>query len=147
MIRTATPEDIPVLITLRKRQLVDEGITPDQDIDNDLHRFFATRMRDDTLVEWVKEEDGHIIATAAIVFYDFPPACTNVTGMKGYITNMYTHPDYRRPGIATQLLTLAVEEAKARGVAKLWLGASRSGRPVYEAFGFHGSEEWMEMTL
>lgn len=38
--RKATREDINLLMELRKFQLVDEGITADKDIDNELEDFF-----------------------------------------------------------------------------------------------------------
>ena len=145
--RKATLDDIPVLIELRKKQLIDEGIPPNAKIDEELSNFFHETMNDHSLVEWVVEDNGTIIATAAIVFYRFLPTYTNVNNMKGYIANMYTREDYRKRGIATSLLDRLVAEAKARGIKKLWLGASTMGRPVYEKFGFKPMDRWLEMDL
>ena len=50
--------------------------------------------------------------------------------------NMYTHPDYRRRGIALHILSLLVETAQARGVTAISLEATDMGRPLYERFGF-----------
>lgn len=144
--RIATMDEIAILADLRKKQLIDEGITPNKDIDQELSEFFQRRMADNSLVEWVGIEHGSIVATAAIVFYDFPPTYTNKSGMKGYITNMYTAPEYRGRGIATLLLDKLVEEARARKVEKLWLGASKMGRPVYMRYGFHETNEWLELN-
>lgn len=43
--RLATPQDIPILIELRKRQLIDEGSTPDTIIDNELRAFLRGPLR------------------------------------------------------------------------------------------------------
>lgn len=145
--RKASSVDTGKLVEIRKLQLIDEGIEPTIDIDDELTDFFENKLADGSLVEWVVEDKNEIIATAAIVFYQFPPTYTNKTGWKGYITNMYTRNDYRKQGIATMLLEKLVEEAKYRGVKKLWLGASKLGRPVYEKFGFRETGEWLDMDI
>ncbi len=143
--RKATLEDIPTLGKLRKLQLIDEGYAPEGDMDTELSAFFHRHMADGSMVEWVAEEEGEIIATGAVVFYDFPPAFFNPVSIRGYVTNMYTAPAYRGRGIATHMLGLVKEEAKARRVGLMWLGASKLGRPVYEKFGFHEDNSWLVM--
>ncbi len=145
--RRAAIQEIDKLAELRKQQLADEGISADKDIDAELQNFFTKKMNDGTLVEWIAEEEDVIIATAAIAFYEFPPTYTNKSGIKGYITNMYTMPEYRGRGLASSLLEKLVAEAKERGVEKLWLGASKMGRPVYLKFGFKETNEWLEMNI
>ncbi len=145
--RKANLQDIDSLVNIRKQQLVDEGIAPSIDIDDELTAYFNSVLNDGTLVEWIVEDENNIIATAAVAFYQFPPTYTNKTGKKGYITNMYTKDKYRGRGIATALLHKLVEEAKAKGISKLWLGASKMGRPVYEKFGFRETGGWLEMDL
>ncbi len=143
--RKATFEDIPSLIALRKQQLIDEGIDPVVQIDEELKNYFKQCFINETIIEWLVEDKGTIVATGAIVFYAFPPSYTNASGIRGYITNMYTHPTYRKQGIATSLLERLIQEAKDRNVIKVWLGASTLGRPVYEKFGFKQSDEWLEL--
>ena len=98
------------------------------------------------IVEWVAEKEGTIIATAAIVFYKFLPTYLNKSGIKGYVTSMYTAPEYRRMGIAVSLMDRLVQEAQSRHVEKLWLGASKLGRPVYLKYGFAEATEWLELN-
>ncbi|MGK3723205.1 GNAT family N-acetyltransferase [Priestia megaterium] len=145
--RKATANETDQLIYLRKKQLVDEGIEPNQEIDTELKEFFTNKMSDGSLVEWIVEDNDEIIATGAIVFYEFPPTYTNKSGKKAYITNMYTKESYRGQGIATKLLTKLVAEAKTAGIIKIWLGASKLGRPVYKKFGFKEADEWLELDI
>jgi GNAT superfamily N-acetyltransferase len=60
---------------------------------------------------------------------------------------MYTKENYRGRGIATNLLIKLVDEAKTSGISKIWLGASKMGRPVYKKFGFKESDEWLELII
>ena len=59
--------------------------------------------------------------------------------------NMYTHPDYRRRGIAYQVLDLLVGEARKRGIDAVSLEATDMGRPLYEKYGFVPMEHEMEL--
>jgi GNAT superfamily N-acetyltransferase len=145
--RKATVNEIDKLIYLRKKQLVEEGIEPNQEIDTELKDFFTNKMGDGSLIEWIVEDNDVMIATGAIIFFEFPPTYTNKSGKKAYITNMYTKESYRGQGIATKLLTKLVAEAKTAGIIKIWLGASKLGRPVYKKFGFKETDEWLELDI
>lgn len=145
--RQAMINDIPILVDLRKQQLLDEGVEPLTEIDEELDNFFYEKLNDNSLVEWLALENNEVIATAAIIFYQFPPVYTNKAGTKGYIANIYTKPEYRKMGIATNLLKKVINEAKTRGVSKLFLIASKDGRKLYQNFGFESKNKWMEIDL
>ncbi len=145
--RKANIDDIDKLVELRKKQLVDEGIEPNIDIDRELYDFFQNKLSDGSLIQWLVEDNEEIIACGAVVFYEFPPSYTNKTGKKAYVTNMYTKENYSGQGIATKLLTKLVDEVKNAGITKIWLGASKMGRPVYKKFGFKETDEWLELNL
>ena len=145
--RKASIEDIEKLVELRKKQLIDEGIKPDVDIDRELSIFFKSKLTDGTLIQWLVEDNEEIIACGAVIFYDFPPSYTNKTGKKAYISNMYTTESYRGQGIAKKLLTKLVKESKKTGVSQIWLRASQMGKPVYETFGFKETTDYMEFNM
>lgn len=147
MLRRATAKDIPALCEMRKRQLVDEGLRPDTHIDDELRAYFETSLANDTLAEWVYEDEGVIVATAAMAFMPFPPTFSNPIGTRAYVTNMYTAPSHRGMGIATRMLPLLIDEAKQRGIRKVLLHASQMGRPLYERQGFKPNDSWMELDL
>lgn len=145
--RKANLDDLYKLIDLRKKQLVDEGIEPNIDIDTELNDFFINKLSDGSLIQWLVEDNEEIIACGAVIFYEFPPTYTNKSGKKAYITNMYTKENYRGQGIATNLLTKLVDETKNAGITKIWLGASKLGRPVYKKFGFKETDEWLDLNF
>lgn len=72
--RKASSVDTGKLVEIRKQQLIDEGIEPTIDIDDELMDFFENKLADGSLIEWVVEDNNEIIASAAIVFYQFPIA-------------------------------------------------------------------------
>ncbi len=145
--RKANTDDIPELTELRKKQLIDEGIEPNTNIDSELSFFFEKKLSDGTLIQWLAEDKEEIIACGAVIFYEFPPSYTNKTGRKAYISNMYTKENYRGQGIAANLLTRLIEEVENAGVTKIWLGASEMGRPVYKKFGFIETDDYLELEI
>lgn len=146
-IRKATIDDAALLSEVRKLQLIDEGIKPDCDIDAELSAFFKKWLKSDDFIQLIAEEDKKLLSTAAIVYYDLPPSYTNKIGVRGYVTNVYTVPEHRRKGLSRCLLTMLLDDARSRGIKKLWLGASVLGRPLYEKLGFIQQESYMELTL
>ena len=58
---------------------------------------------------------------------------------------MYTHPEYRRKGIAYKTLNLLVLNAKERGISHITLEATDMGRPLYEKFGFVKMQDEMQL--
>ena len=145
--RTATTDDIPEMCRIRNLQLIDEGYDAFADINSEMEDFFSRKLSDGSLVQWMAIDDGKIIATAAILFLEITPSFSHQNGLVGYITDMYTAPEYRRQGIASNLLSKLREEAERRGAKRLMLGASEYGKPVYRRFGFSDLEDWMDMHL
>ena len=147
IIRKATVNDAKLLYEVRKLQLIDEGIDPNCDIDSELSAFFKKWLESEDFIQLIAEEDGKLLSTAAVIYYDLPPSFTNKIGVRGYVTNVYTAPEHRRKGLSKMLLTKLLDDARSRGIKKLWLGASKLGRPLYEKLGFIQQESYMELTL
>ena len=58
---------------------------------------------------------------------------------EGQITNIATHPDHRRQGLAAKVLFALLEEARARGIVSVTLEVRASNEPaiaLYQKFGF-----------
>ncbi|ETW93771.1 MAG: hypothetical protein ETSY1_37785 [Candidatus Entotheonella factor] len=54
----------------------------------------------------------------------------------GHIDCMYTHKDYQRQGIASQLYDHLQRIAHQQGIQRLYVEASKLARPFFEARGF-----------
>ena len=145
-IRVATPEDA-VLITQHRARMFDDNkfATPEQMDAMSLafEPWVRKRLRDGRYVGLFVEENGEVLAGAGVFFADFPPHWMDAEAMRPYLLNFYTAPAARRRGFAKQLLALLVEECRKRGAKAITLHASKFGRPVYETFGFEGTNEMM----
>ena len=145
-IRYATLEDAQILAECRYLQLLEEedqfeveAIVP-KDFKENLSHFFETHLQSDRFVQVVIEDDEKIVATGAIIIYQFPPSFDLENGLKAYVTNMYTVPEYRRRGLALKILEELKQQAKQKGATAMWLGASPMGETVYLKSGFVKTE-------
>ena len=65
----------------------------------------------------------------------------------GADSSMYTNPNYRRMGIAKELLNRVVEEARAYGCGAVHITASDMGVKLYTAYGFKHNGNFMQYIL
>ena len=72
-------------------------------------------MADGTFISWLAVDSGRIAATSGISIVEKPPYFGCPSAKIGLLSSMYTDPAYRRMGIAKQLLSRVVKEAKNRG--------------------------------
>ena len=145
--RKATEVDIDQLVKLRISQLLDEGYPETNDIRKDLKKYFSASLKNESLICWVGLVNEAIVATAGLCFYQLPSTFSNPSGRIAYITNMYTADAYRKRGVASHLLQLLLDNAKALNYTSVRLHASSDGKGIYEKAGFTDSDGYMGMRL
>jgi len=77
-----------------------------------------------------------IAAAGGMVIRQRPGSFVNPSGREAYIMSMYTAPQYRKQGLATEILNSLVEQAKKLGIVTIELHATADGEPVYKKYGF-----------
>ena len=80
-------------------------------------------------------------------FVEKPPYFGCPNGKIGLLSSMYTVKDYRRKGIAKELLTKVVNEAKEYGCGAVQITASDMGMLLYSDFGFVKNDNFMQYKL
>ena len=80
-------------------------------------------------------------------FVEKPPYFGCPSGKIGLLSSMFTDPNYRRLGIARELLSLVVEEARAYGCDTVQITASDMGVLLYTNFGFVKNGNFMQYKL
>lgn len=73
-------------------------------------------MADGSHTAMLVYEDGSLVGTGGISYYQVMPTVHDPDGRKAYIMNMYTAPTHRRRGIAMGTLQRLVQDARERGV-------------------------------
>lgn len=140
-------EELDIFIEMRINQLREQGATEDIDLRPALSDYYRRHMADGTFVSWLALSDGAIIATSGMSFVEKPPYFSCPTGKIGLISSMYTDPRYRRQGIAKELLSRVVTDAKAYGCSCVQITASEMGVFLYEDFGFVRNKNFLQLQL
>ena len=109
--------------------------------------YFKISLLDESFLGWVAvmENERDIVATGGMSFFHRAPNFGSLDGRDGYLLNMYTKPEWRGKGVATEIVKCVLEYARSIQLKAVRLHASNAGRPVYEKLGFIRQES--EMVL
>ena len=142
-----TSDRIDQFIKIRINQLREEGATEDIDLVPALQDYYKRHMADGTFVSWLAIDDGEIVGTSGMSFVEKPPYFSCPSGRLGLLSSMYTDPGHRRMGIAKELLSRVVEEARNYGCGCVQITASDMGVLLYTDFGFKKNGNFMQYNL
>lgn len=139
-----TSEQLDTFINMRIKQLREEGATEDIDLVPNLKDYYNRHMADGTFVSWLAMDGDRIVGTSGMSFVEKPPYFSCPTGKIGLLSSMFTDPEYRRMGIAKELLSRVVEEARKYGCGSVQITASDMGVLLYTDFGFVKNGNFMQ---
>ena len=142
-----TKKELDTFIQMRIRQLREEGATEDLDLVPALQDYYNRHMSDGTFVSWLAMDGDRIVGTSGMSFVEKPPYFGCPSGKMGLLSSMFTDPEYRRKGIAKELLSRVVEEARAYGCGTVQITASDMGVLLYTDFGFVKNGNFMQLKL
>lgn len=145
--RKLSLEELDIFVEMRINQLREEGAKENVDLKPALMDYYMRHMNDGTFVSWVAVNAGKIIATSGISFVEKPPYFGCPSGKTGLLSSMFTNPNYRRKGIAKELLSRVVNEAKEYGCGVIQITASDMGVKLYTAYGFVHNGNFMQYKL
>ena len=148
-----TETELETFIDMRVAQLTEEyeaagkEVPGDVDLKSALFDYYHKHMADGTFVSWLAMERNRIIGTSGMSFVEKPPYFSCPSGRIGLLSSMYTDPEYRRMGIAKELLRRVTEEARAYGCGCVQITASDMGVLLYTDFGFKKNGNFMQYNL
>ena len=140
-------KELDAFMALRIKQLREEGATEDIDLIPALREYYNKHMADGTFVSWLAMDGDRIVGTSGMSFVEKPPYFSCPSGRIGLLSSMFTDPEYRRLGIACELLSRVVEEARNYGCGNVQITASDMGVLLYTDFGFKKNGNFMQYTF
>ena len=135
-----TENELDTFIKMRINQLREEGAKEDIDLYPALNDYYTRHMADGTFVAWLAFDGDKIIGTSGMSFVEKPPYFGCPSGKLGLLSSMFTDKEYRRKGIASELLKRVVDEARNYGCGTVQITASDMGVFLYMDFSF--IEKW-----
>lgn len=145
--RRLTEEDLDTFIKMRINQLKEEGAKEDIDLKPALRDYYDRHMADGTFVSWLAVDGDKIVGTSGMSFVEKPPYFGCPSGKMGLLSSMFTDKEYRRQGIAKELLSRVIDEAKEYGCGTIQITASDMGVLLYTDFGFVKNGNFMQYEL
>ncbi|MBR5683781.1 MAG: GNAT family N-acetyltransferase [Ruminococcus sp.] len=145
--RKLTEKELDTFIEMRINQLREEGAKEDIDLRPALKDYYTRHMADGTFVSWLAVDGEKIIGTSGMSIVEKPPYFGCPSGKIGLLSSMFTDKSYRRQGIARELLSRVVNEAKERGCGTVQITASDMGVLLYTNFGFTKNNNFMQYKL
>jgi GNAT superfamily N-acetyltransferase len=147
--RLATVDDVDALADLR--WLMETERHPDHHTDHDAY-LAAARVSIGSEIErgahigFLAESGGQVVACAILIWWTMLPSLLDFHRRRGYVSSVYTRLEYRRRGIARNLMERLIARAREMGASRLILWASEMGRPLYLDLGFAPAHalEWNE---
>ena len=143
-IRRASIDDINTLAAHRRSMFLDMGYRDEAALDAMAAKcqpWLLTRMNRGEYLAWLAiAPDRSIVAGTGLWLMDWIPHMIGA-GRRGNILNVYTAVEYRRRGLAGELLKAAMQWCRSNGVDVVVLHASAEGRRLYESMGFAGTNE------
>ena len=142
-----TENELDIFINMRINQLREEGAKEDIDLVPALKEYYNRHMADGTFVSWLAFAGDVIVGTSGMSFVEKPPYFGCPSGKMGLLSSMYTNSAYRRKGIAKELLSRVVNDAKEFGCGTIQITASDMGVKLYTDFGFVHNDNFMQYKL
>jgi len=145
--RKLIKDDLDIFIKMRINQLQEEGAESNLELKPQLYEYYTKHLKDGTFVSWLAVDDRKIVGTSGMSFVEKPPYYSNLYGKIGILSSMYTLKEYRKRGIAKELLDKVVNEAKDYGCGAVQITASDMGVLLYTGYGFHKNKNFMQYTF
>ena len=150
-IKRAGANDVETLVTLRlemRRERENCALEmPETEFAELLRKYFSGAVQNGSFISFIALDGETAAACSGLSVIELPPSYGDLTGKKGYITNMYTRPEYRGRGIARKLLDELKNYAAKAGCSTLALNASDAGYPVYKKYGFEDVSGEMKLKI
>lgn len=135
--RVADLSDLNSLVLLRLEFL--DSISTDNYYDElkvNIEKYFNNKITSGECTIILAEDNGNVIGTGIIFYYESVPSVSNIYGKNGYITSMYVNKEYRRNKIGSNIITRLIKLGEENNCGAIMLNATEVGKKLYEKHGF-----------
>jgi GNAT superfamily N-acetyltransferase len=144
-IREATPSESAIILHHRRSMFRDmgEGTATELDRMVEVARPWLMRaLADGSYRHWVALDGaGRVAGGGGVLLCPWPANPKDPCTQRAMILNVYTEPEFRKQGIARQIMLTILAWARQQGLRSVNLHASKEGRPLYEKMGFEPTNE------
>ncbi len=149
-IRKAELADLDLLMKWRMTVLREVFSAPQDDpmteLEQENRRYYQRALPAWSHVACFACSGQEIVGCGGICFYQEMPSPDNPQGDCAYLMNIYTLPAARGQGVGRAVVRWLIGQAEQRGITKIYLETSESGRPLYRELGFTEMQGYMKLN-
>ena len=139
-LRQIQPEDLEEVLRHRCGMFHDMGFTDEATLHavaESSRDFLCRGLHEGWYRGWFAVTGDRVMAGAGLLITDWVAHPTSAHDpRRAYVVNVYTYPEFRRRGLAKELMQVIIEACRHEGFRTIWLHASEHGRPLYSSLGF-----------
>jgi GNAT superfamily N-acetyltransferase len=149
IIREATLDDIPEILRQRRAMYLDmdyEDSPALAEMLSTCEPYLRQALANQSFRSWMVILGHDIVGGGAVIVSPWPSHPYDLECRRATILNVYVYPEFRRQGIARELMRTIIAWCRKEGFASVFLHASEDGRPLYRSLGFEPTNE-MKLKL
>lgn len=144
--RPATREDAAIITVQRHRMFLAMGREDDETLREVIAHFLPwvrEAITRGTYLGYLAALGHEVVAGAGMMIHDWPPGPRDPSPnpQRGYLFNVFTQTSHRKRGLAGQLVRMALEEARLRGIRVVGLHFAPGTHALYQSLGFTDNNE------
>jgi GNAT superfamily N-acetyltransferase len=144
-IREAAPSESAIILHHRRSMFREMGEGTPEELDRMVEvagPWLARALAEGSYRHWIAvAASGRVAGGGGVLLNSWPPSPKFSRAERAVILNVYTEAEFRRQGIARQIMATILEWVKQQGFGAVNLHASDEGRPFYEKLGFKNTNE------
>ncbi len=144
-IREAAPSDSAIILHHRRSMFRDMGEGTVEELDRMVEvasPWLARALADGSYRHWLAlDPSGRVAGGGGVLLCPWPANPKEPCTHRAVILNVYTEQEFRRRGIARQIMLTIMAWLKQQGLGSVNLHASDEGRPLYQKLGFEATNE------
>ena len=144
-IREAAASESAIILHHRRSMFRDMGEGTVEELDRMVEvagPWLARALGDGSYRHWLAiDAAGRVAGGGGVLLSPWPANPHDPCTERGVILNVYTEREFRRRGVARQVMEAILAWIKAYGLRGVNLHASAEGRALYEKLGFEATNE------
>lgn len=144
-IREASLEDQATILRHRRSMFRDMGQGTVEELNHMVEAsrpWLAKALENGSYRHWLAvDARGRVAGGGGVLLSPWPANPKDPCTERAVILNVYTEPEFRRRGVARQVMRAILEWIRSHGLHAVNLHASDDGRALYEKLGFQPTNE------
>ena len=103
--------------------------------------YLDEHFKNKSYIGYLGSLDGEIVCAAGMLLYKLPPILSRTDRLQGHLLSVYTKPQFRSRGFGSEMMRFIIEDARQRGIFRIYLNATPAGETLYRKFGFHEEKD------